>query len=82
MDAGRLSEILHRAECGCGDGPDFTHEDMAGRMLADEQFQIMLMRVWDEGHNHCFHVEDPKNDSNPCRGEAARLAAERLRSIV
>lgn len=27
--------------------------------------------AWDEGHNHCFRVEDPtRNDRNPYRSDA------------
>lgn len=31
-------------------------------------FRDLLADAWDEGHNHCFHVEDPHNpDRNPYR---------------
>ena len=34
----------------------------------DEGLRAIAEKAWDEGHTHCFHVEDPKNaERNPYR---------------
>lgn len=37
----------------------------------DAAFRAALARAWDEGHTHCFHVENPHNPikGNPYREE-------------
>lgn len=38
-----------------------------------EHDRLPAERAWDEGHGHCFHVENPHNPvkGNPYRGEQA-----------
>jgi hypothetical protein len=43
--------------------------DSDGAMAAARRLQANLADAWDEGHQHCFHVEDPNNpiNGNPYR---------------
>jgi hypothetical protein len=48
---------------------DIAGQWSEGSVAAARCMAEYLANVWDEAHNHCFHVEDPNNPNkgNPYR---------------
>lgn len=68
----RLSADWEASMSGGYIGDDQCMKDRDFLLAELRKAHEALARAWDEGHSHCFHVEDPANsERNPYRAAVA-----------